>query len=77
MDVQGVGVVHAVNEDLIVGGIALVQQDGLDLRGEHVDAADDEHVVGASHRLGHLEEGNHSNQMKETRRKVEEFLISK
>lgn len=27
--------------------------------------------------LGHLEEGNHSNQMKETRRKVEEFLISK
>ena len=60
VDVQGVGVVLAAHDDLIVGGdvaAADLQQDFLDLGREDVDAADDEHVVGAAHGLCHTDVG--------------------
>ena len=56
VDVQGVGVVHPVHQDLIVGRIALVEEHRLDLAGEYVDAPDDHHIVAAAHGLGHAHE---------------------
>ena len=53
--VERVGVVDAVDHNLIVGRVALLQQDGLDLRREDVDALDDQHVVAAASRLAHLD----------------------
>ena len=60
VDVQGIRVVLAAHDDLIVGGqvaAADLQQHFLDLRGEDVHAADDEHIVGAAHGLGHADVG--------------------
>ena len=44
-------------DEVVGGGLAGLEQHRLDLGGEYVDAADDEHVVGAAPGLGHLDEG--------------------
>ena len=54
---EGVGVVHPVHDDQVVGGITVVQQHRFDLAGEHVDAPDNQHIVGAALGLGHPDVG--------------------
>ena len=49
--VEGIVISYAVNDDLIVRLIALVEKDGLDLAGEYVYAADNKHIVASSHGL--------------------------
>ena len=55
LNVQRIAVLYAVDYNLIIGRIAVIKQDRFDLRREHVDAADDQHIVAAAHRLGHLD----------------------
>ena len=55
INIESICVVDAVDLDLVVGRVALFEENGLDLAGEHVDAADDHHVVAAAHGLGHLD----------------------
>ena len=50
-NLEGIEVVNAVNQDEVVGGIAFSDEDGFDLRGEDVNAADDEHIVRSAARL--------------------------
>ena len=58
LHLEGVLAVHAVEHDEVERLDALDgQQHLLDGRGEHVDAADDEHVVGAAHDLAHARDG--------------------
>ena len=57
VDVERVGVVDAVDDELVVRRVAVLDEDGFDLRREDVDALDDEHVVAAAHRLGHADVG--------------------
>ena len=53
--VKGIGVVYAVNNDLIIRRHAFVQENCFDLRREYVDTADNEHIVASAHRLSHLD----------------------
>ena len=53
--IERVGVVDAVDHDLIVGCVALFEQHRLDLRREDVYALDDQHIVAAAHGLAHLD----------------------
>ena len=55
VDVECVGVVLAIHDDLVVGSVAFLEEHCLDLAREHVDAADDHHVVASAHRLAHLD----------------------
>ena len=56
VDIERIGIVDAVDEDLIVGFVAVIEEHRLDLRREDVDAADDEHIVAAAQGLTHLDE---------------------
>ena len=53
--IERVGVVDAVDHDLIVGCVALFEQHRLDLRREDVYALDDQHIVAAAHGFAHLD----------------------
>ena len=46
----------SAHNDLIVGGISLVEQNGFNLRGKYVYAANDKHVVASAHGLAHFDE---------------------
>ena len=53
--IQRVGVADAVNHDLIIGRIPLLQQHRLNLRREDVHALDNQHIVAAAHGFAHLD----------------------
>ena len=53
--VKGIGVVYAVNNDLVIRRHAFVQKDRFNLRREYIDAADNEHIVASAHGLSHLD----------------------
>lgn len=57
VDIQGIRVVDPVYQDLIVGAVALLEQDRLDLGREDIDAADDHHIIAAAHGLVHPDVG--------------------
>ena len=57
-DLKGIGVVDAVYQDLIVRRVALIEQYRFDLAREDIDAANDHHIVGTSHRLVHADKGS-------------------
>ena len=58
IDVECVGVVLAVDDDLIVRSVTFLEKNSFDLAWEYVDALDDEHVVASAHWLSHLYEGS-------------------
>ena len=61
VDIQCIRVIFPANDDLIIGCDVLaadLQEHLFNLRGEDVDAADDEHVVRAAHRLSHSDMGS-------------------
>ena len=57
LHLDAVAVVGPCDDDLVVGRIAAVEQYGLDLGREYVDALYDQHVVASSHGLGHSHMG--------------------
>ena len=56
IDIEGIHVVHAVYEYLIVGCIALFDENGLYLGGEYIYAPDDHHIIASALGLAHLDE---------------------
>ena len=50
---EGIVIINAVYDDLIVCRITIVHKYGFDLRREYIDAADDQHIIGTSARFRH------------------------
>ena len=55
VNIKGIRIVHTVNHNLIVRRVALLEQNGFNLAREHVDAADNHHIVASAERLRHLD----------------------
>ena len=58
VNVESIVIVNTVNNNLIVGIIALVKKNCFNLAGEYVNTSDDEHIVCSAHGLCHLDEGS-------------------
>ena len=57
IDVESIGIVLAVYDDLVVRSVTFFEEYCFDLAREYVDASDDHHVVASAQRLGHLDMG--------------------
>ena len=58
INIQRVGIVRPIHFNAVIGGVALFQKHCFNLRGEDINAPDDQHIVASAHGLAHFYKGS-------------------